>query len=566
MSTGVTLAPEDERRFLFEEAPVGIVIVDEFGSIVQVNQAFASLLSSDRASLEGRPLVELLLDDDPGTRRLEARARTGAEPSVLTSERRFRGKDGEAVVGLVTTRAVRDEHGRILNVSHVVDVTALRRVEREVARNALYDRLTNLATRALLLDRLEEAVQRGERRPLAVIGVDGFRRINDLFGHTAGDRVLVEVARRLEAAFPTALCIARVGADEFAIVGEGESPTVLAEMVRFASITDLRQGQSLERITASIGVRGVEPGMRAEEALKDAFTALYRAKERGPGQTAQFDASLRGRATRRAALEQSLREAVFSGNIRAFVQAVYSTRSGRLLGFEALARWEHPTLGWISPQEFVVVAERNGLIHHLGEQVLAAALEAGAKLRTQVGATPDGGPYVAVNVSPIQLQDPSHVRALRDAVERSQVPPEQVRFEVTESILLEPSPAVRDAIQTLDGTGVELVLDDFGTGWSSLSSLREVRFGGLKIDRSFVSRLATDGRTRSLVRAIIDIADDLGLDAVAEGVESSEQARVLRGLGCPAIQGFLFSRPVPPDEFVLLPPQEVLSRGGASGA
>jgi len=260
MSTGVTLAPEDERRFLFEEAPVGIVIVDEFGSIVQVNQAFASLLSSDRPSLEGRPLVELILDDDPGTRRLEARVRTGAEPSVLTSERRFRGKDGEAVVGLVTTRAVRDEQGRILNVSHVVDVTALRRVEREVARNALYDRLTNLATRALLLDRLEEAVQRGERRPLAVIGVDGFRRINDLFGHTAGDRVLVEVARRLEAAFPTALCIARVGADEFAIVGEGESPTVLAEMVRFASITDLRQGQSLERITASIGVRGVEPG------------------------------------------------------------------------------------------------------------------------------------------------------------------------------------------------------------------------------------------------------------------------------------------------------------------
>jgi len=421
-----------------------------------------------------------------------------------------------------------------------------------LVRNALTDSLTGLPNRILMLEHIEKAIHSSWKTPqrptVLFIDVDRFKSINDSLGHSTGDAILTEVARRLTGAISPQATVARIAGDEFVVLDSTtESPTqsvVLAERILDALRDPMKGNAGDMFVTASIGVAYAVPNLRlsAEDLMQHADTAMYRAKSAGRNCIALFDDSMLESVTKRLDVETALYRALERNELRLVHQPIVDIDLGIVIGFEALMRWDRKDSGTVSPLDFIPIAEETGTIVPLGSWAINDALQ---QLRSWVDTgvcTPST--TMSVNVSPRQLHDPEFVTIVNNALDASGVSPEQLWLEVTESVMItEPTQAL-SSLRRLNALGVRIAIDDFGTGYSSLSLLQKFPIQCIKIDRAFVNDISTDKATQNIVRTIIAMADAMGADIVAEGVEDKTQLHTLKSVNCHRAQGYLISPPV----------------------
>jgi diguanylate cyclase (GGDEF)-like protein len=437
-------------------------------------------------------------------------------------------------------------------LEHRAVLRELRQREDQLRVAALYDHLTGLPNRTLFLDRLRQAIQRTKRRPGGLFGVlfldlDGFKVVNDSLGHSVGDRLLVQVAERLTEVLRESDTAARYGGDEFLIlldeIDEPYAPSMVAERILTALGDPFElDGQDLV-ITASIGITMGGPRYQhADDLLRDADIAMYWAKSQGKGTYALFDVEMHTRAVSRLTLETELRQALERHELEVHYQPVVHLPTGRTCGFEALLRWQHPVGGLTSPAEFLPVAEETGLIIPFGRWVFDESCRQLAEWHARTG---QSDLWMSVNVSNRQFWSGSLVDDIGGALRFNAVDPQRVALEITEGVIMHNVERARGILQALHALGCRLLIDDFGTGYSSLEALHDLPIDGLKIDRSFVSRLGTNTRSGELVRTIALMSANLDLDLVAEGIETEFQRDRLMQLGCTYGQGYLLARPGP---------------------
>jgi diguanylate cyclase (GGDEF)-like protein len=470
------------------------------------------------------------------------------------------GEEPFGVLGLYATapRAFDDDDLAFLQSVANVLTGALRRLaaEQGLRHQALHDPLTQLPNRALLLDRLRLAVARRRREPTWVavlhLDVDDFKAINDSLGHAAGDELLRALAPRLSDALRPSDTLARLGGDEFAILCEGldevtESAAIAERLLAVVARAVEVSGVQL-RPTASIGIALTGPGTAndGEDLLRDAGVAMYRAKHAGRGRYELFDDHMRAETVERVALTHELRRAIEDGDLRLAYQPMVRFAEGRAHGFEALVRWTHRERGEIGPDRFIGLAEQHGLIEPLGRWVLREALDQLRRWRD--AGLPMGDMAMSVNVSRVQLSRAGLAEEIFDALAERGIPPRQLVVEVTESAVMDDPAAANATLDALAAAGVGVALDDFGVGQSSLACLRDLPLDALKLDRGFITSLASSRQAAAIVRAVCDMARTLGFSVVAEGVETEAQSQVVEALGCDVGQGFLYARPVSPDE------------------
>ncbi|MEU8552022.1 putative bifunctional diguanylate cyclase/phosphodiesterase [Streptomyces roseoverticillatus] len=460
---------------------------------------------------------------------------------------------GGALLGIAPLIAVVADHAPLLLPLFAVPLIALDStlwIARARAEEQLRDPLTGLPNRQWLLERtwsaLDEAERAGTRSALVLIDLDRFRSVNDTLGHLAGDRLLLQIAERLRLALPRDAEAARLGGDEFAVLLPTADSLTGAQRVARSLVAALGSPLDLDGLTlvleASAGV-AVYPdhALDAEGLLRRADVAMYQAKRDRSG-VEVYEARRDGNTPDRLGLLGDLRRALDAGDVELHYQPKVGF-DGHVEGLEALVRWVHPERGRVSPDEFIAIAESSGLMPRLTEYVLETALAQVAKWRAMGLEVP-----VAVNVSPRDVHTPGFAGSVAARLARHGVPPGALQLEITEHVLLEDPQRAADTLAGLTGHGVKMSLDDFGTGYSSLVHLRRLPVSELKIDRSFVARLAIDNEDAEIVRCTLDLAHSLGLLVVAEGVEDDETWERLRDLGCDAVQGWLVAAAMPPDE------------------
>jgi diguanylate cyclase (GGDEF)-like protein/PAS domain S-box-containing protein len=534
-------ASEERYRVLFENNPQPMWVEDaDSGSFLAVNDAAVRHYGWTREKFMSLKSADLRLD--PGA---AAEQRNGT-PSI----ERHRTASGEAHDLELSVHEVVFEQRRALLVA-ATDVTQRRKVQARLLHAAFYDPLTGLPNRALFKDRLEVAFARATGREAARFAVmfldlDRFKLVNDSLGHRAGDDLLVQIARRLESCRRAGDTVARLGGDEFTLLVEGtaseEEAIAVAERVhRALSSPFLVEGHEVFA-SASIGIALGGPSTeRVEHLLRDADTAMYRAKVRGT-RHAIFDSSMHERAMAALRLENELRRALERGELRVHYQPIVDLSNGRTIGVEALVRWEHRERGLVPPSEFIPLAEETGMVVPLGRWVLDQACRALSALPEAV--------QLSVNLSGRQLLQPDFPEQLVQLLKTCRIEPSRLRLELTESMLIGNGAIALQALANLRATGVRLCIDDFGTGYSSLSYLHELPIDALKIDRSFIGAIGQDDRKHKIVQSILLLGKGLGIEVVAEGVETAQQADALRKLGCERAQGYYFSKPLPLEQLV----------------
>ncbi len=424
-------------------------------------------------------------------------------------------------------------------------------IEDDIRHRALHDPLTGLPNRVLFLDRLEHALARlGRRRSLAAIlfvDLDHFKVVNDSLGHHVGDELLAAAASRLTQAVRASDTVARLGGDEFGILLEDISSerdaVETAERIAAQFARPFAPAGGRHFVTTSIGIALARGGELPQELIRDADAAMYRAKDRGRARHELFDEAMRGRAVARLRVEDDLLRALERGELRLDYQPVVSLADLSIAGVEALLRWDHPERGVISPSEFIPIAEENGLIEPIGRWVLERACQEAARW---FRALPDAPPIgISVNLSAVQVAKRDLPELVASAVDGAALDPPCLSLEITETMMLGDADALTDALRALKAIGVRLVLDDFGTGCSSLGCFTHLPLDALKVDRSFVDGLGTERHDTAITEAIIAMSRALSLEVIAEGVETPLQVGELTRLGCDLAQGFYFSRPVP---------------------
>ena len=546
-------ASEERFRGAFTHAPIGMALIAEDGGWRQVNGALCEMLGYSEAELLATPPTGVIHPDDLDGAGVPQR-RDEEEAAAFQIERRFLHKDGHVVWTVQAVSSAPAPDGEPANVIwQLLDVTARKELEGELRRLALLDPLTGLPNRVLFADRLAHALgarRRGEPVAVLFIDLDRFKSVNDNLGHAAGDRLLCAVGERLSGALRAGDTVARFGGDEFVALLEGLREASEASDVARRLLSAIRapyaiEGQEIE-IGASIGVAVGWPGRtRSEDLLRHADLALYRAKDSGRATYAIFDSGMGDDAARRSALETDLRRAIAQNEITLRYQPIVDLADRRVVGAEALARWIHPARGVISPGEFINLAEETGLIVPLGVRVLDEACRQAAAWQH-----PDAPLLVmSVNLSARQIRDPGLVPAVSRILKSSGLSTAALRLELTEQVLIQEGPATATTLRTLAEMGVSLAIDDFGMGYSSLSSLRHLPVETLKIDRSFVAGLDRDPSAGAIIDAMIALARALGMIVAAEGIETEEQLLRVRAAGCDQGQGFLFGPAVAPDAF-----------------
>jgi len=536
-------------RTLIEQLPLVVYVdaLDELSSNIFTSRQIEPLLGYSVEEWERETdLFTRLLHPDDRERVLAAHVRTQETHEPLSIEYRLIARDGRVVWLRDEGVVVFDAQGRPLHLQgYLLDITREREAELQLRQLALYDPLTGLANRAFFHERLRHATELRhdpERPPaLLFIDLDGFKGVNDRWGHDVGDAVLREIAQRIESAVRSADTAARLGGDEFAVVlTEGVDPERAVEVAErlleeIARPVELASVQLLTQ--ASIGIA---LGEDADSMLREADIAMYRAKAHPEVGYAFFDPQLDRAAVERSLRIGELRDAISGGELRLDYQAVVDLARYEITGYEALVRWRHPREGDLAPADFIPLAEETGLIVQLGEWVLREACAEGARLAAGL----DEVPQMSVNVSARQLHHPGFVEHVRSALEASGFPPSALTLELTESTLLESDERVSVSLRELKQAGVVIALDDFGTGYASLSYLQQFPIDVVKIDRSFTAKIDSPSSDLVLLKGIIDLGNALELNLVAEGIETPEQHRIIRRLGCQRAQGFYFGRPM----------------------
>jgi diguanylate cyclase (GGDEF)-like protein/PAS domain S-box-containing protein len=524
---------EERFRTAFDGAPIGMALVTPEGRFLRVNRRLAELTGYEPGALLERSLDELDADGEGW------RPRVGEEGE---QERRFRRADGSTGWCLWQPSLVADRNDPYW-VCQFLDVTRRKHAETELSYQAHHDALTGLPNRAHLARRLAASLENRTEVAVAFVDIDDFKVINDSLGHGAGDRLLGLVAERLRRVLRPGDVLARFGGDEFTALLDGVGDARMAMRVADRLAGSLRAPFELDGeqrfVTVSVGVTLSTHGADAEELLRDADAAMYRAKELGKARCELFDQSMRSRALERLELEAGLRHVLERDELELHYQPAVDLESGRVVSVEALLRWQHPEHGTLSPSRFIPLAEQTGLIVPIGEWVIEEACR-----QLEEWDVPDL--KVAVNVSPRQLASEELVPAVSRALERANLAPERLCLEITESAVIADPDAALAKLRRLKEIGVSLAVDDFGIGYSSLANLRELLpVDVLKIDKSFVDGLNTNTDDTVIVESVVGLARSLGLEAVAEGVETVEQAEALASMQCAQAQGYHYARPQP---------------------
>jgi len=474
-----------------------------------------------------------------------------AETGQFEIEYRVNHRSGSTMWVRTHGVCIRDNQGRAMRmVGSQIDITRQKEAEAKLVHDALHDALTGLPNRALLMDRLDAAMRKMRRNPERVFAVlfvdlDRFKTVNDSLGHAAGDELLIAIARRLDSQLRAEDTLSRLGGDEFVVLlEEVEDASSVSTIVRRLEETmrepiDVR-GQELV-VSASIGIAMGGPGYeRAEDVLRDADIAMYRAKAAGRAGHSLFVGKMHAEAVKFLRLENDLRRAIGTEQCSVRYQPIVGLADMRLVGFEALSRWKHPEQGWIWPGEFIPIAEETGLIVELNEWVLNEVCARTRQWEVEHG----GGISISVNMSPRQFADAELIAKVDSALASSGLAPSHLKVEITESVFIRDVEGAAKILDKLRARGIQLSLDDFGTGYSSLSYLHRLPFGDLKVDRSFVIEMMRDHRAARLVEGVITLGHALGLAVVAEGVESPAQLAALVRMGCDFAQGYYFSPPL----------------------
>ena len=548
-------SPGAARVLLVEEDPRAAMLIGEMlraawsdGLVVAHAQRLADAGRELREHGATCVLLDITAEDAEPLARLEhLRSAAPDVPIIVLS------LDGDEALGLAAVTAGAQDFLRRSELNPALLARSVRyaierkRSEADLAHQALHDPLTALPNRALFIDRLTVALDRSRRKGALVavlfLDVDNFKRINDSMGHAAGDLLLTVLAGRFREMLRPMDTVARFGGDEFTFLFEeleSEREAVLiADRISQSAGRPLSLGETETSVAVSIGISIVSDPVTPENAIRDADAAMYRAKEQGGARLELYDENSRKRAIRRRQLEDSLRAAINRSQLRVHYQPRVSLNgSTGLLGFEALVRWEHPERGLIEASQFVALAEETGLIVPIGEWVLEQAL---GQLERWRQTHPNVS--ISVNLSARQLEDAGLVATLAAAMQASGAAPDALWLEVTEDAVQHKPEASSRILGAVSQLGVRLVIDDFGTGPSSLASLQHLPLDAIKIDHTFVSRLGVEPDGSALVGALVELGHALGLTVLAEGVETDSQAARLRDLGCDGAQGFLFSQP-----------------------
>ncbi|MEO8670504.1 MAG: PAS domain S-box protein [Tahibacter sp.] len=538
---------EERYRALVEHSQVGVYVMRN-GHYLYVNQAFATLTGFEEAELIGMHWKDLATEE--GRRTVDARLerRASGLPVPPDYETVVRRKDGREVWVNVSAGPIQLEDGEYFSGT-LRDVTERHRFERELEHNATHDPLTGLPNRVLferhLTQRIEDSI-RAARFDYAVLflDLDGFKLVNDSLGHAAGDRLLVEIARRLRAQLSDADLLARYGGDEFTILPSADWPLSQTKSLADNLLAVLAEPFQLDghRIYsgASIGiVNGEARYSTSEQVLRDADTAMYRAKARGKSAFVLFDEAMHAAARQRFRLDTDLRLALERSEFRVYYQPLVDLRSGVICGCEALVRWQHPERGLLLPPEFLQAAEETGLIVPIDWWVMENAAQ--QLMRWQSELPQFSNLRINVNVDDRQFAERDICAGITDVLARTGLASASLALEVTETVFRSGQGQAQAILREIKALGVTLVVDDFGTGYSSLDSFASSPFDALKVDRSFVRDMETNRRHRAIVRTISNFAEDLGLALTAEGVETPAQAELLLAMGCGTAQGFLYA-------------------------
>jgi len=541
------MALEEKYRNIFERNLTGLYVATQSGEILDCNDACSRILGfhGRKNLMDNRRLAEAII--------CKIHSNSSETSFTVASEEKFERPDGTEGWALCSIRPTeRSDDGVQIFEGSLVDITERKRAEEQIQTLAYFDPLTGLANRTLARDRLSQSLaaakRHRERMGILYLDIDSFKIVNDCLGHSVGDELLQHIAKRLRCCAREEDTIARLGGDEFLIaLGPIETYSdvaVIAERIarELTPPFDLH-GHSFT-VTSSIGI-SIFPdhGENVETLIKNADAAMYASKNRGRNTFSFFSEEMTTQAIERLQLGNSMRPALENNEFFLVFQPEFDLRTGNVSCWEALIRWKHPDLGLISPDKFIHVAETNGMIIPIGEWVLRTACLHARSWHDRGNHIP-----VAVNVSAVQFRQAGFCDMVKDVLDQSGLDPEFLELEITESLLLATEDMRFEVLGRLKTLGVRLALDDFGTGFSNLSYLKQLPVSKLKIDRSFVSDLQHNPNDEAIAAAIIQMAKCLNLKVTAEGVENENQLRVLRAHGCDDVQGFLFSKPLRPDQ------------------
>ena len=542
---------EEYFRNAFDHA-AGMAVINPDGQWLQVNESLCSILGYTEEELLKNGFQAITHPNDLGNDLANLYQLLEGKIPNYQLEKRYCHKSGQTIWVLQSATLTHDADGKPRHVIfQIQNISARKKAEEQIHHAAFHDALTGLPNRTLFADRLSMAVERAKRSAtykFAVIFVDldRFKIVNDSLGHDMGDKLLVDLSRRLEACLRSVDTVARLGGDEFAILLDGisrvEEATEVAERIQ----TSLKKPFILDGheflSTASMGIAySMQEYDRPEDILRDADTAMYKAKANGKARHEVFDSQMHTRAVQALTLENELRRALEKGEIKPYFQPIVALKTGKVVGFEALARWIHPQRGLVSPADFIPLAEETGLIVPVGFSILKESCRQIVEWQKKYN-LPELS--ISVNLSGKQFKQATLIEEIKEILFETELHPSFLKMEITETMVMENTVTAIEMLKQLKGIGVHISIDDFGTGYSSLSYLHRFPFDTIKIDRSFVSRMMQDRESLGIVETITALAIKLNKSVIAEGIEKKEHQRLLNEVGCQYGQGYLFSKPI----------------------